>query len=311
MLIRLLAISLVPLLLSCWEASSATTQFQTAEQPSVPKLPYSVNQCEESMVLDGPHSGCIPAAESAPPEAGPSPGSNTATAPAIRPKGDIWIRPEPSPSQRDARAFSTKEDLVRTLFQNAGGRFPPHKQVFRVFKAESDLEVWAAADPKSTFVHIATYPVCYHSGDEGPKRAEGDGQVPEGFYVIDALNKASSYYLSMHVNYPNASDKVLSNKRSPGSAIMIHGNCVSIGCLAMGDENIQELWVMAKSLKKLASSLHVFIAPGRDIGKFISESSDPVLVKFWTNIKEGFDLFESEKRVPGITVDRHGMYHFE
>ena len=125
---------------------------------------------------------------------------------------------------------------MQELFDDAKVPFPPRQLLLRGFKKEKELEVWAAAKKSGPLTHIATYEICFMSGHEGPKRKQGDLQVPEGFYVVDVFNKGSDFFLSLGLNYPNDYDRRL--KRT-GSAIMIHGACVSIGCLAMTDERIQ------------------------------------------------------------------------
>ena len=106
---------------------------------------------------------------------------------------------------------------------------------------ERELELWARPQKDSRFELIHTYKIEGMSGMPGPKRREGDDQVPEGFYRIDQFNPLSKFHLSMRINYPNASDRVLSDKSQPGSDIYIHGGNLSIGGIAMGDAGIEEL----------------------------------------------------------------------
>ncbi len=216
-----------------------------------------------------------------------------------------------SGKERDARAFREKDAVVKKLFKDAGVEFPPRQLMLRGFKAERHLEVWAATARSGALTHVATYEVCYASGDAGPKRREGDGQVPEGFYHLDYFNKRSNFHLSFRVNYPNASDKVLGVRGNLGSAIMIHGDCVSIGCLAMSDERIEELWVMARTMNKLKRRVYVHLFPTRYIDALIKEDYDNKHIPFWQNIKEGYDMFEAKKILPSVSVNRKGTYIFE
>src|SRR6185436_20905744 len=94
-----------------------------------------------------------------------------------------------------------------------------------------------------------TYKVCQQSGTTGPKRVEGDYQVPEGFYYINEFNPNSNYHLSLGLNYPNASDRLLSDSLRPGGNIYIHGNCVSTGCIPVNDEQIEEIYIITSSAK--------------------------------------------------------------
>jgi murein L,D-transpeptidase YafK len=140
---------------------------------------------------------------------------------------------------------------------------------------------------------------------------EGDLQVPEGFYRLDYFNPSSRFYLSMRVNYPNDSDRILGRKGSLGGDIMIHGNCVSIGCLAMSDERIQELWVMAQSMNGKGRRVPVYIFPSRDLDKLLADPGRSSNHVFWRNLKQGFDLFEKEHRLLKVTVGKDGSYSFE
>lgn len=132
-------------------------------------------------------------------------------------------------------------------FDQAKAVFPPKRLVLLGIKAEQRLEVYApGAD--GTLRHIRSYPILAASGVVGPKLREGDGQVPEGIYGIESLNPNSSYHLSLRVGYPNAFDREQARREGRmklGGDIMIHGKAVSIGCLAMGDEAAEDLFVLA------------------------------------------------------------------
>lgn len=153
------------------------------------------------------------------------------------------------------------------------------------------------------------------SGDQGPKRREGDRQAPEGFYTIDRFNPNSSYLLSLGLDYPNASDRILSDRERPGSDIFIHGAEVSIGCLAMTDPSIQEIYLIAWDARRAGlESIPVHIFPTRldDAGLARLQSNPKYAehLKFWKNLSVGYRLFEKSKRVPKISVDRKGAYRF-
>ena len=109
----------------------------------------------------------------------------------------------------------------------------------RIFKEEKELELWV--DNEKQFKHFKTWPICKYSGTLGPKLKEGDGQAPEGFYFVprSRMNPRSRFHLSFNLGYPNAYDRA--HKRT-GSALMVHGNCVSIGCYAMTDAGIEEIY---------------------------------------------------------------------
>ena len=116
----------------------------------------------------------------------------------------------------------------------------------RVFKQERGLELWVRPVSGDRFALLRTYPICALAGVLGPKRIQGDRQVPEGFYTIDLFNPESSYHLSLRINYPNQRDRAASpRKHGLGGDIFIHGGCKSDGCIAINDQAIQELYWIA------------------------------------------------------------------
>jgi murein L,D-transpeptidase YafK len=152
------------------------------------------------------------------------------------------------------------ESILKPAFAKSGIVYPPQKITLLFFKKEKRLELWA--EKENQWVHIKNYPILAASGNSGPKLKEGDRQVPEGIYQIELLNPNSSYHLSMRINYPNEFDlnhAKTDNRQDLGGDIYIHGNSVSIGCLAMGDEASEELFVLAKQVG--LQNIHVIIAP--------------------------------------------------
>ncbi|KAF0248527.1 MAG: hypothetical protein FD167_2068 [bacterium] len=143
-------------------------------------------------------------------------------------------------------------DRLKPYFERANVSYPPQDLVFVGLKEEKTLEVWAKS--LQDWKLIQTYPIKAASGKAGPKLREGDRQVPEGIYKIISLNPNSSYHLSMKINYPNESDlqhAKAEGREHPGGNIFIHGKAVSIGCLAMGDEAIEELFFLVSDVGKV------------------------------------------------------------
>ena len=201
-------------------------------------------------------------------------------------------------------AYGEKEIAVQELLasQNVG---TDYELFLRAFKKERDLEVWVKQKGSSGYQLLTTYPFCTSSGTLGPKRKEGDLQIPEGVYTINHFNPFSTFHLSLGINYPNASDRILGDKRSPGGAIYIHGNCVSIGCIPITDEKIKELYILAVESKDSGhSNIPVHIFPGR------LDSMDEPLTPFWENLKTIYDDFEKTKKLRPISVDKAGAYNF-
>jgi len=136
---------------------------------------------------------------------------------------------------------------LKPLFKSKGVAYPPSRMALIGLKQEGFLQVYAAGED-GVFKHIKTYPILAQSGGPGPKLREGDCQVPEGLYRIESLNPNSRFHLSLRVNYPNDFDRARAKaegRKKLGGDIMIHGNEVSIGCLAMGDPAAEDLFILA------------------------------------------------------------------
>jgi murein L,D-transpeptidase YafK len=188
----------------------------------------------------------------------------------------------------------------------------------RSFKYDKQLEVWIKSKDKETFKLFKSYKVCMQSGSTGPKRFEGDYQVPEGFYYINEFNPNSNYHLALGLNYPNASDKILSDSLRPGNNIYIHGNCVSTGCIAISDEPIEELYVLTSIAKDNGQDfipVHVFPVKYNNKKSFeylaLATKENQPLQKFAITLKEAFDYFEEKKKLPVIIVNKSGQYIIE
>ena len=184
------------------------------------------------------------------------------------------------------------------------------------FKNEDIIELFAKNKADKTYKKIATYDVCARSGTLGPKRKSGDGQVPEGFYYIDRFNAASSFYLSLGINYPNQADKIKSTADKLGGDIFIHGSCVTIGCIPMTDDKIKEIYLYAVHAKNNGQNkIPVYIFPFKMNDKNLAlhnakYGSEPGLESFWKNLKVGYDKLEKEKKELAINIAKNGDYQF-
>lgn len=211
--------------------------------------------------------------------------------------------------------LSKMEDSLKKQFEKEKLTWPPEALYVRSFKYDRQLEVWVKGNAKEQFKLFKTYKICMQSGTMGPKRMEGDYQVPEGFYQINEFNPNSNYHLSLGLNYPNASDKILSDPQRPGNSIYIHGNCVSTGCIAISDEPIEELYIIASYVKANGQEfipVHVF--PVRyNVKKSMEYLNNTIknnayLQQFNKSIKEVFDYFEVKKQLPIIMINKRGEY---
>ena len=214
-------------------------------------------------------------------------------------------------------AFAEKEGPLRSLFADRGIPYPPQKLFIRVFKQEKILEVWALPTvSNAVFKLVKSYPICRTSGNLGPKRREGDLQIPEGFYYIDRFNPKSNFYLSLGINYPNQADKILGKKGELGGDIFIHGGCVTIGCVPITDEYIKEVYWLAVQAKSNGHSkipVHIFPTKLDDRTMTRLKSTFPnndTLINFWKNLKIGYNWFERSQKLPTISINRNGTYQF-
>ena len=169
----------------------------------------------------------------------------------------------------------------------------------RVFKKEFELEIWMQKGGR--FHHFATYPICMFSGRLGPKLKQGDRQAPEGIYTVAAnqLNPNSRWHRSFNLGYPNLFDR--EHKRT-GDFLMVHGGCSSVGCYAMTNDVIDEIWkIVTHSLKK-QQRFQVQIFPFRMTNEALNKRIDNKWLPFWQQLKIGHDMFEQSKIPPRVTI---------
>lgn len=170
----------------------------------------------------------------------------------------------------------------------------------RIFKAESELELWMQKD--GAYVRFATYPICYWSGTLGPKTREGDRQAPEGFYTITRrlLHRGGRWPRSLNLGFPNIFDKA---QDRDGSYILVHGGCSSVGCFAMTNGVIKEVYDLTEAaLDQGQSHVPVHVFPFRMTEANLAEYPTHPWRDFWLNLKQGYDAFERTKVPPQVGV---------
>jgi len=208
-------------------------------------------------------------------------------------------------------AYSEKEDVVKAYFKEKNIKYNGFRLFIRAFKKEQKLETWVLEEGKETYALLHTYDFCAVSGKLGPKRKEGDLQIPEGVYSINHFNPQSNFYLSLGVSYPNASDRILSDQKHPGGNIYIHGNCVTIGCIPLTDDKIKELYVLAVQARGTQDNIPVHIFPAKlssaELNALKTDFSAPT-ISFWTNLKKVYDDFEQTKKLKQVKVTKTGDY---
>lgn len=186
--------------------------------------------------------------------------------------------------------------------------------LIRVFKEEGIMEIWVQK-PEGKFIKFNEIKIYAASGKLGPKRYQGDCQVPEGYYYVSEFNPNSNYYLSLGINYPNESDMILSTAEHKGSNIFIHGNQVSAGCMAMSNYYIEDIYICAVRAKsngqqKIPVWIYPFKPTAVNLAYFNQFADCKAFDKFWRNLAQGYEFFERNKRLPDIAIDPKGYYHF-
>jgi murein L,D-transpeptidase YafK len=208
-----------------------------------------------------------------------------------------------------------KEDTLMKQFQEKGLSWPARYVYIRSFKYDSQLEVWVKNSREDKYKLFKSYKVCALAGTLGPKRMAGDYQVPEGFYYINEFNPRSEYHLSLGLNYPNASDRILSDSTQPGGDIYIHGSCVTTGCIPITDAQIEELYIMAAHAKDMGEDfipVHIFPVNFNNprsvdyLNKYLQTFSE--YTPFARSMRSAFYYFEKYREVPFVMVNGKGEY---
>ncbi|MGL4395667.1 MAG: L,D-transpeptidase family protein [Hyphomicrobium sp.] len=172
--------------------------------------------------------------------------------------------------------------------------------LMRIFKREFELELWMKRD--GVFHRFVTYPICRWSGTLGPKHAQGDRQAPEGVYAVDktALNPNSRWYRSFNLGFPNAYDRALGRN---GTFLMVHGGCASIGCYAMTNAQMDEIWrIVTAALDGGQPAFQVQIYPFRMSSEALDNYADNPNARYWRDLKAGNDLFEKTLQPLRVSV---------
>ena len=218
--------------------------------------------------------------------------------------------------QRPSTALSKNEAVLKKQFEDKKLVWPAKYVYIRSFKYDSQLEIWVKNDRKDPYKLFKTYKVCALAGTLGPKRMMGDYQVPEGFYYINEFNAKSNYHLSLGINYPNISDRILSDATNPGGDIYIHGSCVTVGCIPLTDPMIEEVYIVTAHAKNQGQDfIPVHIFPVRYnvkrsvdfLGKLTKD--DEQLKVFSSHLEDAFNYFEKHKQVPVVAVSDKGEYY--
>ncbi len=184
------------------------------------------------------------------------------------------------------------------------------------YKDNDLMDLYAKTKQAVTYKKIHSYKICNRSGKLGPKRMQGDGQVPEGFYYINRFNPSSSFFLSLGLNYPNLADKRKSKASNLGGDIFIHGSCVTIGCLPMTNDLIKEIYLLSvyahnNGQSKIPIYVFPFKMTNQNMSTYRANYKDSKeLISFWDNLKIGYDKFVNDSKELNIKITENGDYTY-
>lgn len=218
--------------------------------------------------------------------------------------------------ERVKTALSEKGKLIEQKLKEENITLDELNILIVAYKAEQELDVYAKKKTESAYKLLSTYDICSNSGELGPKRRQGDDQVPEGYYRIEKFNPVSNFYLSLGVSYPNQSDRKKSKYKNLGGDIFIHGSCVTIGCMPMTDNKIKEIYLYAIYARQNGQiNIPVYIFPFKmtdtNFNYYKSKyKNNGELISFWINLKVGYDEFEKNKKSIDYSIDSRGNYSY-
>lgn len=216
---------------------------------------------------------------------------------------------------RFSDALKRKEDTLMKQFREKKMAWPLKNMYIRSFKYDSKLEVWVKYENEEKYRLFKTYKVCALAGSLGPKRMQGDYQVPEGFYRINEFNPRSTYHLSLGLNYPNPSDRILGDSIQPGGDIYIHGKCVTSGCIPIQDQQIEELYILAAHAHSQGQDfipVHIFPVDFKNqrsteyLTRYVKQF--PEYTYLTNELKQAYLYFEKTKKLPVILIGKKGEY---
>lgn len=199
---------------------------------------------------------------------------------------------------RVADAEKRRLSDVKALIEQAGLRYPVPFLYLRVFKRERVLEVWGAASSGDAMRRIIEIPICAASGVLGPKRKRGDLQVPEGFYRLRKFNPYSHFHLSLEIDYPNELDRLHSS--DPGGDIYVHGDCLSVGCVAIENRPMEVVYLLATAAKAPVP-IHLFPMKKEPLTKALTEGTFEA--QLWRSLAQALEAFEDTHRVPTTSLE--------
>lgn len=213
--------------------------------------------------------------------------------------------------ERVRKAISDKKATIEKKLKSKNLLLSNFNLLLVAYKANDKLDLYVKSKVESKYTKLETYKICARSGELGPKRKQGDNQVPEGFYHIDRFNPNSNFYLSLGLNYPNTSDKRKSSASNLGGDIFIHGSCVTIGCLPMTDDLIKEIYLYAVYARNNGQQkIPVYLFPFELNDENLQKQKNSPHYEFWKNLKVGYDQFIQSEEELKFEVSSSGDYTY-
>lgn len=212
-------------------------------------------------------------------------------------------------------AYNRKEEYIKMRCRSREISDETFGNMFlRAFKKEEMMEVWVQR-PDGKYVKFNEFKIYSMSGTLGPKRQQGDCQVPEGYYYISDFNPVSNYHLSLGINYPNESDMLLSTASKKGGDIYIHGGQASAGCLAMSNYYIEDIYICAVKARtngqqRIPVVIYPFKPTQANIDYYTRYPQFTKNRRLWENMATGYQMFEKSNRLPEVYVNGDGYYQF-
>ncbi|MCH2232989.1 MAG: hypothetical protein MK078_01965 [Crocinitomicaceae bacterium] len=219
--------------------------------------------------------------------------------------------------RRVREAYAEKDTVLQANLDRLNIERSELEIYIQAYKLDRKLEVYGKNKKDTAFQLLKDIDICALSGNLGPKRMQGDLQIPEGFYNIIIFNPASNFHLSLGLDYPNKSDKILGVKGSLGGDIYIHGDCVTIGCLPLTDDVIKEVYLYCVEARNNGQSkIPVTIYPARleeeTFSQFgVAYAARPKILALWKDLKAGYDIFEQYKRIPKVKFLSDGRHEIK
>lgn len=214
--------------------------------------------------------------------------------------------------KRVRTAYTEKKPIIQERLEEMDLSLNNVNVMIKAYKNEQIVRVYVKKSSEKMWDVYKEFPFCSFSGDLGPKRMEGDFQIPEGYYYVNHFNPASNFLLSLGVSYPNKADRIKSTASRKGGAIYMHGNCVTIGCIPIQDEPIKELYILSVLGKNNGQSkvpIHIFPFEYTHTTMSLAVRKYPEHKDFWENIYDIERKFDSTKVPPKVGINSVGDYY--